>query len=155
MKKHLFLYTLLYFLGISTIHAQRDLTLGTDQQYTVGSGSSFDTRVDKINDTHFITIWKEAISSSSDLYARIGEVNPTDKTVSYGTAFLIESASCNYPDVVVLSETKAVVFVEKDLSSDQGEAMVINFDLVSDNITSTGSYTAFSEGESGRLLLEV
>lgn len=147
MKKHLLLYILLCFFSVAQSNAQRVLSLGEDQQYTVGSGSSFDTRVDRINDTHFITIWKEGISSSTDVYARIGEVNPIDKTVSYGAAYLIEDASANFPDVVVLSETKAVVFLELDTSNDRGEAKVINFDLTSDNITSEGSYTAFSAGD--------
>ncbi len=130
-----------------SIWAQRDTEFSSVQQYTVGGGTSYSSRMSVIDDTHFFVVWKETSSSSTDMYGRIGEVDTATMTITYGSQFLLVSASCRYPEVVALNSTQAVIFYEADLTSDVCSSQVVTFDLSTDNITSVGSATAFSPGD--------
>ncbi len=141
------LLSVVLLLFAASVWAQRDTEFSSVQQYTVGGGTSYSSRMSVIDDTHFITVWKETSSSATDMYGRIGEVDTATMTITYGSQFLLVSASCRYPEVVALSSTQAVIFYEADLTADRCSSQVVTFDLSTDNITSVGSATAFSPGD--------
>ena len=136
-----------YLICPNKVTAQRDIVISPVQQYTVAGGASYNSRVSNIDDTHFIVVWKESSVSTSDMYGRIGEVDTSSNTISYGSQFLLVSDACRYPAVLAMNSTQAVIFYETDLTFDVGSSQIVNFDLATNNITSVGSTTNFTPGD--------
>ena len=137
--------SLLSFSCIINSHAQRTPTLGTSQQFNATTTSN--ARVTRIDDTHFLLVYKDGnVSSGSDLYGRVCQVDTSNKTISYGTATLIESDVMRYGNIVVLNSTQAVVVYEREETTAEGTSKLITFNT-STNTLSAGSRQQFYNGD--------
>jgi hypothetical protein len=76
-----------------------NIVLGTPVTYGTSIYGNY-TAIVRIDDTRFALCW--ANSSDYDGYVRIGEVNPTDRSITFGTVqvFHLEAATFGVPTVV-------------------------------------------------------
>ncbi|MCE7996956.1 MAG: choice-of-anchor D domain-containing protein [Roseivirga sp.] len=131
----------LIFCSTFSVSAQRASTFGSPQTLN-GAASAF-TRIADLDDTRVIAIYKLGVGASLDLYARVGTVNQTDKTIAWGTTQLVEAAGNLSVGVVGISSTTAVVYYE-DTDSDQVVARVLTINSSTDAISNVGSVNVYA-----------
>ncbi len=142
-----FLTTLVLVLVIHVANAQR--------QTSLGSIATFETErigyqeFDYLDDTHVIAVYKAdgqnaPTANGADLWAIVGTIDTTNKTISWGTRFQVETDLNVYPFVVAISSTQAVIGYEHNNGSglNQGSAKVVN--ISGNSISSSGSRATFS-----------
>ncbi len=145
-KRYSIALILFYLFMTLTINAQRTATFGSQQNFE--ADPTYWVRTSMLDETHFIVAYKSASSPSGSaayLYAVVGVVDTTNKTITYGTPTIIESNPMNRVCVVGISATQAVVAYELDLLTDVSASRVLTISGTS--ITNVGSATEFSAGD--------
>ncbi len=123
--------------------------LNAQRSYTVGGVSTFESsitsanvRVVAIDEDFVLAIYKQTTSSGTDLYGKIGEVNSSTRTITWGSRVTIESNDQRLASVAVLSNTIAVVLYEREVGApDPGAGRVLTLNTGTKGITaSTNTY---------------
>jgi len=125
----------------SGVMAQRSMSIGASQEFASSAGF---VRSDRVDDSHIVVLYKTpSTSTASDLYARVGEVDTSDQSITWGEAKLVESELNTRTNIKSINETQLVVAHQwSDGEGVTGVARVLTIDVDQDTIT-VGDTTVF------------
>ena len=144
---HAYIVASLYFLFslfAINVNAQRTPAMGSVQ--TFNASTTANVRTARLDNEHVLIVYKDGTTSTtSDLYAVVGQIDTTTKSITYGTAQLIESADCRHPSVMTMSDSVVVILYEFDTGgvTDVGYSRVVSVDIDTDAITNVGAVQQF------------
>lgn len=157
MNCRICLLSLFTFLLTSAALAQRVPTLGSTINLGDASGvvddEAYYLSVDYLDETHVIAAFKRKGSNSgssavvADIYAVVGEINPSTGTITWGTGMDIVTEDNTYPQIIGLSATQAIIAYEYSPASgtDFGRASILT--ISGTTIQSVGSPVQFGDFE--------
>lgn len=150
-NKSIFKYTIRAVLTLAIIsasamsHAQRTASIGSAQQFSADAGY---VRMVRIDDNHVLALYKDGgTSSADDLYARVGQVDTSSQSITWGTAALVEAEVNLRATALELTSSSVIVAYEREVNSnDTGVARVLSINTSSNAISSVGDPHAFYNG---------